>query len=188
MNAMAGAGSRPRRCTPPSFSSGGRPTPGGASPRRRAASGRCSLDASRPGRGPRPPPTRAGGQPQDLDIPAGAIAVTASSQWPGTASSRSVMNTARWPRRTTATASTSPGVSSWTWTRRTLEPLTGWSPSPLDTVGDRVPQAGVADAFQLAGRSEPGLDLADGQGQGSGRWRPGRAGLGGHRRGPVFAR
>ena len=48
-----------------------------------------------------------------------------------------------------------------------------WSPGPLDTVGDRLPQARVADAFQLAGRAEPGLDLADGQGQG-----PGGAGIG----------
>jgi hypothetical protein len=43
-----------------------------------------------------------------------------SSQRPGTASSRTAMNTTRWPRRRTTTASTSPGWSSWTWTRRTL--------------------------------------------------------------------
>jgi hypothetical protein len=166
---------------------GGRPTPRGASPRRRPASGRCSLDAPRPGRGPRPPSTRAGGQPQDLDIPAGAIAVTASSQWPGTASSRSVMNTARWPRRTTATASTSPGVSSWTWTRRTLEPLTGGPPVRWTRSATASHRLGwQMRSSWLAERSPASTSqMAKARARAG---RAGRAGLGGHRRGPVFAR
>src|SRR5215218_1967125 len=51
-----------------------------------------------------------------------------------------------------------------------------WPTGPLDPVGDRVPQAGVADPLELAGRAQPGLDLADGQRQrpgGDGRVRQG---------------
>ena len=40
-----------------------------------------------------------------------------------------------------------------------------WPADPLDAVGDRCPQAGVADPLELAGRPEPGLNLADGQRQ-----------------------
>jgi len=43
--------------------------------------------------------------------------------------------------------------------------LTGGPPAPLDSVSDRRPQAGVADPLELAGRSKPGLNLADGQRQ-----------------------
>jgi hypothetical protein len=95
-----------------------------------------------------------------------------SSQWPGTASSRKAMNTIRWPRRRTATASTSPGVGLLDLDPEDAGSADRWPPGPLDAVGNRRPQAGVADPLQLAGRAQPGLNLTDGQrhGPGGGGW------------------
>ena len=62
-----------------------------------------------------------------------------------------------------------------------------WPADPLDAVGDRCPQAGVADPLELAGRPEPGLNLADGQRQMPERWRPGWAGWDGRQYGLACA-
>ena len=86
-----------------------------------------------------------------------------SSQRPGTASSRKAMNTTRLPRRRTATASTSPGVELLDLDPEDAGGADRWTAGPLDPVGDRRPQAGVADPLELAGRAQLGLNLADGQ-------------------------
>ena len=87
-----------------------------------------------------------------------------SSQRPGTTSSRSAMNTACWPRRTTATAGTRPRVTSGSG-RENAGSVDRWPTAPLDGVGDHLPQAGVADPLDLVGRSQSGVDLTDGQRQ-----------------------
>jgi len=167
MNAMAGAGSRPRRCTPP---------------RSPLADGPHLVKH----------PHGVGQHPDDAPLTLQGLhgaSATSNPSWRATTGprhpgrsyrgqrelpvARYSLQTQRDEHRSLAPANHRHRIHQ---PRRVLLDLGAqdagtadrWSPGPLDTVGDRVPQARVADAFQLAGRSEPGLDLADGQGQGPG--------------------
>jgi hypothetical protein len=91
-----------------------------------------------------------------------------SSQWLCTASSRSAMNAARWPPADYRHRIHEPWLELLDPNAQDAGGAHGWATGSLDPVGDRVPQAGVADALELAGRSQPGLDLADGHCQGPG--------------------
>ncbi len=107
-----------------------------------------------------------------------------TSQRAGMASRRRAMKATRGPRRMTATASTSPGVSSSTRTRRTLAAVTGGrrpaAPEPRPRPrgwGGRPARAGWPPAARPRSRRSParsrgprGLGWA-GYGSGWGRWR-----------------